>query len=199
MVIIRGVKLSDKTALYDVCVATGDSGNDATGHHPDHEMLGDVYVGPYLALAKDTSFALVDEKGIGVGYGLSTIDTLAFEKLCETNWWPAIQKKYQNFEKHKSSSFLIAEIFNPSKSPTVVLADYPAHGHIDLLPKYQGQGFGREMMATMERRLQELGSKGFHLRVSSLNTRGLKFYDALGYSILHKTDSEVIVGKRLNQ
>lgn len=62
MAIIRGVKLSDKAALYDVCVATGDSGNDATGHHPDHEMLGDVYVGPYLELAMDTSFALVDEK-----------------------------------------------------------------------------------------------------------------------------------------
>ena len=198
MAIIRGVKLSDKAALYDVCVATGDSGNDATGNHPDHEMLGDVYVGPYLELAMDTSFALVDEKGIGVGYGLSAIDTLTFEKLCETNWWPAIQSKYQNFEKNKSSSFLIAEIFNPSKSPTAVLADYPAHGHIDLLPKYQGQGFGRAMMASMEQRLKELGSKGFHLRVSALNTRGLKFYDVLGYSVLNKTESEIIVGKRLN-
>lgn len=54
------------------------------------------------------------------------------------------------------------------------------------------------MMASMEQRLKELGSKGFHLRVSALNTRGLKFYDVLGYSVLNKTESEIIVGKRLN-
>lgn len=196
---IRGVLDSDKSALYEVCVATGDSGNDASGHHPHPEMLGDVYVGPYLELAAETSFVLVDEINTGVGYGLSTIDTVAFEKLCQTQWWPRIQVKYESFRNNLADSFLLQEIFNPSTSPIVVLADYPSHGHIDLLPSYQGQGFGKAIMKTMERRLEELGSPGFHLRVSAHNVRGLKFYDRLGYSVLHQSESEVIVGKRLNQ
>ncbi|MEI7642357.1 MAG: N-acetyltransferase [Actinomycetes bacterium] len=195
---IRSVELTDKSALYEVCVSTGDSGNDAHGHHPHDEMLGDVFVGPYVELATTTSFAMVNENNFGVGYGLTTINTVEFEEKCERLWWPNIQQKYEEFRESDLDSFLIREIFHPSKSPTKVLADFPSHGHIDLLPKYQGQGFGRLMMATMENCLQEMGSRGFHLRVSAHNDRALKFYDAIGYSVLSRTNSEVTVGKRLN-
>jgi hypothetical protein len=55
------------------------------------------------------------------------------------------------------------------------------------------------MMAQMEKQLQELGSVGFHLRVSSHNERGLQFYAALGYTELLRLGDEVVVGKRFSK
>ena len=62
----------------------------------------------------------------------------------------------------------------------------------------QGKGFGRKMMTSMELALIELGSIGFHLRVSSQNLRALKFYAALGYAVLDESPGVITVGKRLS-
>jgi ribosomal protein S18 acetylase RimI-like enzyme len=67
-----------------------------------------------------------------------------------------------------------------------------------LLPQVQGKGWGRKMMAQMENQLKNLGSAGFHLRVSAHNERGLNFYAALGYTELLKRGDEVVVGKRFS-
>lgn len=189
----------DRDDLYNVCLMTGDSGNDATGIHFNEEMLGDVYVGPYLKFADQTSFTLIDENGVGIGYGLSVLDTILFEESTSEKWWPIIQEKYEQYRFRRKECWLIEEIFNPSPSPRQLLQDYPSHGHIDLLSHAQGQGFGRAMMMQMESRLSELGSKGFHLRVSTHNFRALAFYKALGYLVLEEEPTVITVGKKLNQ
>ena len=197
MGVIRRVQEDDCDALYEVCLLTGDSGMDASGLHADPKMLGDVYVGPYLKFASPTSFALIDESNLPVGYGLSVLDTESFEELCRGEWWPKIQEKYSRFQEEERECWLIHEIFNPTPSPTRLLDRYPSHGHIDLLPSMQGKGFGRKMMTSMETALTKLGSAGFHLRVSSQNLRALKFYAALGYAVIDDSPDVITVGKRL--
>ena len=198
MAIIRKVREDDCDALYNVCLQTGDSGSDASGLHADPNMLGDVYVGPYLQFASATSFALINESDDAVGYGLSIIDTETFEETCREKWWPEIQNKYSQFRENQNECWLIHEIFHLSPSPIELLDRYPSHGHIDLLPSMQGKGFGRKLMASMELALIELGSIGFHLRVSSQNLRALKFYAALGYAVIDESPDVITVGKRLN-
>ena len=198
MAIIRKVREDDCDALYNVCLQTGDSGSDASGLHADPNMLGDVYVGPYLRFATTTSFALINESDDPVGYGLSVIDTETFEETCREEWWPKIQNKYSQFRENQNECWLIHEVFNPTPSPIELLDRYPSHGHIDLLPSMQGKGFGRKMMTSMELSLIELGSIGFHLRVSSQNLRALKFYAALGYAVLDESPGVITVGKRLS-
>lgn len=194
---IRSASIQDLADLYLVAIRTGNSGDDATGMFRNDDMIGEVYVGPYVTLAPETSFALV-ENNSPVGYGLCVLDTETFYAATKQSWWPMLQEKYSNLAQFIDSEWLIHEIFNPSSSPIEILENYPSHGHIDLLPHVQGLGWGRRMMETMENSLRNLGSVGFHLRVSKYNERGLKFYAALGYQELMHRDSEVIVGKKLN-
>jgi ribosomal protein S18 acetylase RimI-like enzyme len=197
-VFIRPATLDDLTDLYRVAIKTGDSGSDATGMFRNDDMIGEVYVGPYVTLATETCFALVS-KSRAVGYGLCVLDTLAFQSRAGESWWPQLQEKYHSLAPYIESEWLIKEIFHPTPSPKEILDEYPSHGHIDLLPEFQGQGWGRKVMESMETALASLGSPGFHLRVSKHNIRGLKFYAALGYQEIMSRESEVIVGKRLHR
>ncbi|MFM7542300.1 MAG: hypothetical protein ACKO2I_02455, partial [Actinomycetales bacterium] len=72
---IRKATLSDLFDLYHVAIKTGDSGNDATGKFLNVEIIGEIYVGPYVTLATETSFVL-SEAGKAIGYGLCVLDTL---------------------------------------------------------------------------------------------------------------------------
>lgn len=195
---IRPATLSDLVDLYRVAIKTGDSGSDATGMFRNDDMIGEVYVGPYVTLAAETCFALESNRS-AVGYGLSVLDTETFQNQARESWWPRLQEKYRELSSYSDEEWLIHEIFHPTPSPKEILDDYPSHGHIDLLPEFQGKGWGRQVMESMERALATLGSPGFHLRVSQHNLRGLKFYAALGYQEIMRRESEVIVGKRLNR
>lgn len=195
---IRRATVNDLPELYRVALKTGDSGNDATGMFRNDEMLGEVFVGPYVTHANATS-NLVSKAGETVGYGLCVIDTLVFQDECRENWWPALQEKYAALQVFCKEDWLVSEIFHPTPSPDEILNDYPSHGHIDLLPIIQGQGHGRRIMTHMEEQLKGSGSVGFHLRVSVHNDRGLKFYAALGYKEVMRRGDEVIVGKRFSQ
>ena len=196
--LVRSASIKDLTDLYRVAIKTGNSGSDATGMYRNDDMIGEVYVGPYVTLEPNTSFALV-ENDVCVGYGLCVLDTADFQKRAMALWWPFLQNKYRSLERFIETEWLIHEIFHPSSSPDSILDEYPSHGHIDLLPEVQGKGWGRKMMKIMEDALESQGSIGFHLRVSARNDRGLKFYAALGYHEIMRRDDEVIVGKRFSR
>ena len=193
---IRKATVDDLTDLYRVAIKTGNSGSDATGMFRNDDMIGEVFVGPYVTLSTETCFAL-SEDGRAIGYGLCVLDTETFQRNCREKWWPVLQEKYRDLASVQDQEWLVKEIFQPTPSPESVLEKFPSHGHIDLLPHVQGQGWGRKMMEAMEIRLSELGSPGFHLRVSAYNDQGLKFYSAIGYSELMRRGDEVVVGKEL--
>lgn len=194
---IRPATTADLPYLYEVALKTGNSGTDATGMYLNDSMLGEVFVGPYLALTIDTCFALVKNE-LPVGYGLCVLDTNRFQEESEVNWWPRLREKYREFNSRTESDWLIQEIFTPTPSPTSILKDFPSHGHIDLLADVQGLGWGKKMMHEMESALSAKGSPGFHLRVSTYNNRALQFYSSIGYIELLCRNDEVIVGKVLN-
>jgi len=198
---IRNATVEDIPGVYNVCLKTGDSGNDATHLYKNINILGEVFVGSYVTFDSDTSFVLVDENGLISGYALSTIDTVKFEANCAEKWWPILQKKYQLPDISKkddwnSDNHLEYEIFYPTLSPKEVLTEYPSHGHIDLLPHMQGRGWGKQMMSNVSESLIKKGSKGMHLRVSHLNDRALGFYNNLGYPEVMRLGKEVIVGAK---
>jgi ribosomal protein S18 acetylase RimI-like enzyme len=199
--LIRNVTVEDIPALYNVCLKTGDSGNDATHLYKNISVLGEVYVGPYVTFNSDSSFVLIDDEGKISGYALSTFDTIEFEARCAEEWWPPLQAKYQlpnidNKDQWNSDNFIEYEIFNPTPSPKEVLEEYPSHGHIDLMSHVQGKGWGKKLMTSVGDSLIEMGSRGMHLRVSHINNRALGFYNKLGYPEIMKRGNEVIVGAK---
>lgn len=185
MATIRPYAVTDLEALYRVCLATGWSGEDATGRYKDPRLVGEVYAAPYGVLRPDCALVLEDAAGVG-GYMLGAPDTTAFEKSLEAEWWPPLRARYPDPKRvpratRTPDQALCALIHHPRRTPSAVTRPYPAHLHIDLLPRFQGRGFGRALIDRWLERMRELGVRGVHLGVSGANHRAIRFYRAYGF------------------
>ena len=90
---LRDYRPSDEAAAYEVCLKTGDAGQDATSLHSDPRALGNIYVGPYLHL--EPAFALMLEDELGVcGYCLGALDTPKFFHRFVTEWLPPLRRDF---------------------------------------------------------------------------------------------------------
>jgi ribosomal protein S18 acetylase RimI-like enzyme len=195
---VRKFQEEDRPGLYHVCLATGDSGASAVHLYNQKEMLGEIYVGPYLSFQPDLSFTLIHE-GVA-GYALAALDTRSFENMLSKEWWPLILEKYssrspENFNEREKDLFTYIQ--NPPLRPEEVVQQYPSHLHIDLLEKGQGRGIGKAMMLLMLDTLREQGSKGVHLGMGAKNIRAFTFYTKLGFTLLDQNDDEWTMGLKL--
>jgi ribosomal protein S18 acetylase RimI-like enzyme len=195
---VRNFEEKDRSDLYHVCLATGDSGANAVHLYNHKDMLGEIYVGPYLTFQPDLSFTLIQD-GVA-GYALAALDTTSFEDTLSKKWWPSILEKYngrspENFNDREKNLF--SYIQNPPLRPKKFVDQYPSHLHIDLLEKAQGRGIGKAMMLIVLETLREQGSKGVHLGMGAQNSRAFAFYTKLGFTLLDKNDDEWTMGLNL--
>ncbi|WP_435299203.1 hypothetical protein [Timonella sp. A28] len=131
--------------LYDICLLTGDAGQDASALYSEPRLLGDLYLGAYLKLYPQFSFALVDDTDTPVGYATGAPDSLKFDQELEESWWPPLREKYSNasFPEGSGDARLVGKLMNWGASDAEIAKDYPAHLHIDILPHAQGGGRGK--------------------------------------------------------
>ncbi|MGH8825051.1 MAG: GNAT family N-acetyltransferase [Jiangellaceae bacterium] len=195
---IRPARAGDRDRLYEVCLRTGASGQDATTRYADPLLPGHVYVGPYLALEPDLAFVL-DEDGDATGYVLGARDTIEFERRCEQDWWPTLRKRYPDPPVGRSwtpDESLCHLIHHPPSTDPAVAADYPAHLHVDLLPRAQGSGNGRRLVEHLLSHLRAVGVHGVHLGVGAENERAIGFYHHLGLRTVRREPGALLMGMR---
>jgi ribosomal protein S18 acetylase RimI-like enzyme len=187
---IRGYRDTDREALYDVCIRTADSGEDARGRYSTDDLSGDIFVGPYLHLEPELAFVL-DDGDRAVGYCLGTADTAAFVRAHRERWLPRMRQRYAEpvGEPITDEEWLLDFLFHPERMLRPELADYPAHLHIDLLPDYQGAGHGRRLIEAFLDAAAEAGAPAVHLAVLTSNTRAIGFYHRLGFQPIEVTDA----------
>jgi ribosomal protein S18 acetylase RimI-like enzyme len=193
---IRPYRAGDLDDLYRICLQTGDGGEDATSIFEDPRILGHVFAAPYGLFEPSLAFVAEDELGVG-GYIVGVLDSSAFEARLETDWWPALRHRYpappsdvppdQRTPDQRAAGF----IHVPLSVSDEVAADYPSHLHINLVPRLQSQGLGRQLMNTLVRALRERGSIGLHFFVSPSNLRAADFYRHLGFTVI-SADGPVI-------
>jgi ribosomal protein S18 acetylase RimI-like enzyme len=197
---IRQCKPKDVDAVYEVCLKTGDAGQDATCLFKDPKALGHLFVGPYMALEPEFAFVLEDQDGV-CGYTLGALDTLAFQQRYLTEWLPPLQKCYPDPAGHPSEwnqdEKIYHQIHHPDLSFSDIFKPYPSHLHIDLLPRAQGQGQGKHMIERLLHALVEAGSRGVHLGLYARNKRAFNFYSKLGFHILESSHDLIHMGKPL--
>ena len=184
--------------LYDICLRTGASGTDASDLYADPRLLGEVYLGAYLALEPDLAFVL-DDAGTAVGYVLGARDTAAFEAACERTWWPPLRERYplDSFPSDSRDAALVRKIHAPLATDAAVLDRFPAHLHVDLLPVAQGGGNGRRLLETLFDALRADGAPGVHLGVARANVGAVGFYHHLGFEELDGDEGGMTLGLRL--
>ncbi|PFG38579.1 acetyltransferase (GNAT) family protein [Georgenia soli] len=197
--VIGGYRPEDRAALYDVCLRTGDAGGDATALYRDHDLLGHVYLGAYLALEPRLARVLRRPDGSAVGYAVATADTTAFEQACAASWWPPLRARYPLPDPDDDSpdAALVRILHAGTRTEGGWLADHPAQLHVDLLPEAQGGGHGRRLLEALLEALAAAGAPGLHLGVSPENTAAIGFYRHLGLRTLEARPDALVLGTRL--
>ena len=181
---IRPYRPGDLAALYDICVRTADGGEDARGRYSNDELVGDIFAAPYAHFDPGLVF-VIDDGGKAVGYVVGTADTATFVKRYAAEWIPLVGDKYPPAAAppRTPEENMLAAHYHPERMlvPGLDLDAYPAHLHIDLLPPYQGRGYGRQLI---DRFASAVGSPGVHLAMATTNVRARGFYDRLGFTEL---------------
>lgn len=195
---IRPYRPGDLDDLYRICLLTADSGKDATPLYRDPQMPGHIYAAPYGLFEPSVAFVVEDADGVG-GYILAALDTQAFAKRLESEWWPRLRSRY-----HEPPPGLPQERWTPDQRAANVIHHpwttrdeltrrYPSHMHIDLLSRLQARGLGRQLINTLTGALRDQGSIGLHLNVNLANQRAAEFYRHVGFSELPATGAHVFV------
>lgn len=203
--IIRFATHSDQRGAYEVCLRTGDYGQDGQPfYHDDPDALGRVFVGPYLAFERDLSLILEDDRGV-CGYAFGALDSHAFYARYEAHWRPELCARFPAPEGDPGGWTRVQQMHHSYHHPDYFCPEpydwYPSHLHIDLLPRAQGRGYGRRMIEQIMDTLRSRGSPGAHLGVSTLNTRALGFYQRLSFRELTRVgsgpDECIYMGRRM--
>lgn len=168
---IRRYRGTDLAAVYDICVRTADGGRDARGKYLTDDLMPDL-----------------------------TPDTAAFARAYRERWIPRLAGRYPVPPEPAVSpdEHMLALHYSPERMIWPGLAEYPAHLHIDLLPGFQGAGYGRQLMDTFYAAAADAGAVGVHLVVVKDNAPALGFYRHLGYEPLDVVDPAVVyLGRKL--
>jgi ribosomal protein S18 acetylase RimI-like enzyme len=189
---LRPFAMCDLPAMYRVCLLTGDAGVDATSAYRDPDLLGHVYAGPYPVADPGLTWVVTDDDGVVVGYVVGAADSQAFARWQETSWWPPLRERLPRPGPPPADGTrdheLLRVVHEGASYPPAVTDAYPAHLHIDLLPRAQGRGLGRELIATLAEALRVRGVPGLHLGVSAANTGAIAFYDRVGFRTVAEHD-----------
>ncbi len=182
---IRPCAPGDLDALYEICLRTGAAGEDATALLADPYLLGDIFVVPYAVLEPERAFVLDDGAGRAVAYVVGALDTRAFEARCEAEWWPEARLRHADPAGVDGlDGLFLGYLHGPPAAPDDLVASYPSHLHVDLLPQVQGHGWGTRLMDALFDALRAGGSTGVHLGVAEANQRAIGFYQHLGFAEL---------------
>ena len=196
MVELRPYRADDLEALYEICLLTGDAGQDASPLHNDRKAVGHIYAAPYGVLEPGNVFVAEDDEGVA-GYVVGTHDTRAFNARLEREWWPALRAHYaQARDLTAADRERVAYMHRPGDNPADIVAQYPAHIHMNLLPRLRGQRVGTGLLQMWIEQARKAGVSGIHLGASPSNAGGIAFWTRSGFTPL-RTEGAVWFGMAL--
>lgn len=195
---IRAFAPGDLDEVYRICLLTADNGQDGTAVFTDPRLPGEVYAAPYALLKP--SLALLAEDADGVcGYVVAALDSLDFDQRLERDWWPALRARYPEPPPEAAAGLSMQEqraiqnIHRPRVTDPELAVSYPSHLHINLLPRLQGRGYGRRLIAALTASLRRQGSAGVHLHARLDNQRAAGFYRKIGFTELPSATGRLFV------
>lgn len=193
---IRRYRPDDLDDLYLICLQTADNGEDATPLFRDPRLPGHVYAAPYAIFEPSLAFVAEDGAGVG-GYVVGALDSQAFAERLERDWWPALRTSHPEPPQEQADGLSMPEqhalndIHHHWGARHATVERYPAHLHIDLLPRLQGRGIGRRLIAALTSALRDQDSPGVHLLVGRANQGAAGFYGHVGFTELPSANARV--------
>jgi GNAT superfamily N-acetyltransferase len=189
MIKLRQFQSEDLNALYAVSLATGHEGGDASHLYRDAKLMGHIYSAPYALFEPDLVLVVVDGDDVA-GFAAGAIDTLSWEDVLERNWWPPLRREYPDPEEASSATWTTDQrraftIHHPEHTPRSVADAYPAHLHLNLLSRVQGQGIGLILLKAWLGLAARRGAAAVHVGVNRANQRALRFWSQNSFKELN--------------
>jgi GNAT superfamily N-acetyltransferase len=72
-------------------------------------------------------------------------------------------------------------IHHPAKTPPAVAGAYPAHLHMNLLPRSQRRGVGSKLLGVWLERASSVGGHAIHVGVNRANGGATRFWASHGF------------------
>lgn len=182
---IRRFEAKDLDACYAISLATGLAGRDASHLYRDPRMMGQIYIAPYALLEPGLTLVVEDEAGVA-GFVAGTEDTVAWENRLQRDWWPSLRKQYADPSDVPAAEWTADQhrafmIHHPAPVPPTLVARYPAHLHMNLLPRLQRRGIGSKLLQTWLDIACRRGARAFHIGVNRENTDAIQFWRARAF------------------
>jgi len=194
---IRKYHPSDIISLYKICLLTSNKGKDIELFKDEPDLLGHLFVGPYVSYEPDLCFVLTNNYE-PCGYILGTKNSENFYYQCEKEWFPLLRKRYLLPEQSDTSRVaLLKRVLHKGHKQRENYDLYPAHLHIDILPIAQGKGMGKKLMDEFLNELKSQKVPGLHLEVGKANENAIQFYKHYGFEVLKDYEYSLVMGIKL--
>lgn len=167
---IRKYKEGDKEALRNICRVT------ANGRYSASDVglaaVTVLYNDYYTENEPESIFVAVDENDIPIGYILCSKD---YKKYTKAMLGKYLKKVAKTAFKYLPDAF--AEVITLWLLPN----RYRTHLHIDILPEYQKQGIGTNLVDALREYLAGNGLENLSVASIGVDTLGYKFYNKYGF------------------
>jgi ribosomal protein S18 acetylase RimI-like enzyme len=185
MIELRAYQPDDLDDLYRISLATAAAGRDASHMYQDPKLMGHIYAAPYAVLAPELAFVAADSEGLA-GYVVGVANTEMWQERLEHEWWPGLRRSYQPPDQADRANWTpdqrrISMIFAPEGVPSSVAKSYPAHLHINLLPRLQRRGIGSRLFHHWREQAAAQGVSAMHVGINRANTGAQHFWRAQGF------------------
>ncbi|MFA3917319.1 GNAT family N-acetyltransferase [Ruegeria hyattellae] len=185
MIEFRPARTQDLDAYYRISLLTGDLGRDASALYDDPKLMGHIYSAPYLLHSRDLCLSVIAD-GAVAGYCVGTADTTGFADILERDWWPALRRRYPVPDPTRQTVWTaderrIAAVHHPVFAPRTITDCYPAHIHMNLLPRCQGHGVGTRLLQEWFGIARAQGVEAVHLGANFGNRSGIAFWSSQGF------------------
>jgi GNAT superfamily N-acetyltransferase len=184
---LRLARATDLDAFYAISLATGLAGRDAAHLYQDGMLMGHIYSAPYACLEPDLALVVEDNADVA-GFAVGTVDTKSWEARLEREWWPDLRMHYLDpggaAGDWTADQKRWAIIHHPERTPTNIAREYPAHMHLNLLPRLQHQGLGAMLLQAWLGLARDRNAPAVHVGVNRANVRALRFWARHGFQPL---------------
>lgn len=183
MVSIRKYEEKD---YENVCYACLHSEDDDTSEELGEFVLN-TFCRYYIDNEPDNCF-VVDDDGKAVGYVICAENYDKFKKIYDEEYFPRAISHGESRVEWATEAYILHEKFKD---------DYPAHLHIDILPKYQRMGLGGKLISALCDHLISKNICGVMLSTGTKNITANNFYKKYGFKELEIFESDIAFGKKL--
>jgi GNAT superfamily N-acetyltransferase len=190
MITIRPYQVADRDEVRAIALATAFHGEPFQAFFKSGEWLADYLMAPYTEIEPEHLF-VAEFKGQVVGYLTGVLDSLEFRhkkyrriypKLAWSFWTGGVWIHPLNWR------FAFSIVANVLKGRLVgdsedMLAEYPAHMHINVRDGHRQLGIGRRLLDRFVDIVQDAGVSGIHLHTMREEDQH-PFFEAVGFSKL---------------